>query len=61
MAQVVREKCLRLYASHDSAENVGDGGSEQGQYDNNDHCDEDKDQRVFDEALTLIVFESKHD
>jgi hypothetical protein len=49
-----------LDVSDDVREDVTDRRAKQGQDDDNDDGHEDQDQGVFDEALTLVVFEGKH-
>ena len=58
VAQAVRTNGLDL--ADDFAENVADGGPEQGQDDDNYDGDQDQDQGVFHQALALVIGKSKH-
>ena len=46
---------------HNGAEDIADRGAEQGKNNNHDNRDQNKNQRIFNEALTFLLRSEQHD
>ena len=51
----VQSPCVDLDRIHDRAEDIADRRAEQGKNDNHNNRDQNKNQRIFNEALSLFL------